>query len=39
MLAGRLELYTVAVFLSPDFWALARRPLWRWRPTPSGGRS
>jgi trk system potassium uptake protein TrkH len=39
MLAGRLELYTVAVFLSPDFWALARRPLWRWRPLPSGGRS
>jgi trk system potassium uptake protein len=38
MLAGRLELYTVAVFLSPDFWALARRPLWRWRSEPTGGR-
>lgn len=29
MLAGRLELYTLAVFLSPDFWRLARRPHWR----------
>jgi len=31
MLAGRLELYTVAVLLSPDFWAMARKPIWRWR--------
>ncbi len=29
MLAGRLELYTVAVLLSPDFWQMARRPQWR----------
>ncbi len=29
MLAGRLELYTVAVLLTPDFWQMARRPLWR----------
>ncbi len=26
MQAGRLELYTVAVLLTPDFWAMARRP-------------
>ena len=38
MLAGRLELYTVAVFLSPEFWALARRPVWRWRQSAPGGR-
>ncbi len=30
MLAGRLELYTVAVLLTPDFWAMARRPRLRW---------
>lgn len=26
MLAGRLELYTVAVLLTPGFWKMARRP-------------
>ncbi len=26
MLAGRLELYTVVVLLTPDFWKIARRP-------------
>jgi trk system potassium uptake protein TrkH len=26
MLAGRLELYTVVVLLTPDFWKMARRP-------------
>ncbi|MGM0680942.1 MAG: TrkH family potassium uptake protein, partial [Thermodesulfobacteriota bacterium] len=26
MLAGRLELYTVVVLLSPDFWKIARKP-------------
>ncbi|MBU0483716.1 MAG: TrkH family potassium uptake protein [Proteobacteria bacterium] len=31
MLAGRLELYTVAVLLTPDFWAMARKPVWRWQ--------
>lgn len=30
MLAGRLELYTVAVLLTPDFWAMARKPKLRW---------
>ncbi len=30
MLAGRLELYTVAVLLTPDYWAMARKPVWRW---------
>ncbi len=29
MLAGRLELYTVAVLLTPAFWAMARKPIWR----------
>lgn len=33
MMAGRLELYTVAVLLSPDFWSMARRPLFRWQIT------
>jgi trk system potassium uptake protein TrkH len=31
MLAGRLELYTVAVVLTPDFWQMARKPVWRWQ--------
>lgn len=31
MLAGRLELYTVAVLLTPDFWSMARKPVWRWQ--------
>ena len=36
MLAGRLELYTVFVLLTPDFWQMARRPAWRWsQNTPS----
>jgi len=30
MLAGRLELYTLAVLLTPDFWSMARKPVWRW---------
>jgi trk system potassium uptake protein TrkH len=30
MLAGRLELYTVAVLMTPDFWKMAKRPVWRW---------
>jgi len=29
MLAGRLELYTVAVLLTPGFWKMARRPKFR----------
>ena len=33
MLAGRLELYTVAVLLTPDFWRMARKPVWRWQMT------
>ncbi|MBA3004223.1 MAG: TrkH family potassium uptake protein [Desulfurivibrio sp.] len=31
MMAGRLELYTVAVLLTPDFWQMARKPVWRWQ--------
>ena len=31
MLAGRLELYTVVVLLTPDFWAMARKPVLRWK--------
>jgi trk system potassium uptake protein TrkH len=33
MLAGRLELYTVAVLLTPDYWAIARKPILRWKQT------
>jgi trk system potassium uptake protein TrkH len=36
MLAGRLELYTVAVLLSPDFWKMARKPIWRWQLSKNG---
>lgn len=38
MLAGRLELYTVAVLLTPDFWAMARKPNWRWHLTATGAK-
>ena len=31
MLAGRLELYTVAVLLTPAFWKMARKPVMRWQ--------
>jgi trk system potassium uptake protein TrkH len=31
MLAGRLELYTVAVLLTTDYWAMARKPVLRWK--------
>ncbi len=31
MLAGRLELYTIAVLLSPAFWKMARKPVMRWQ--------
>ncbi|MEW6429699.1 MAG: potassium transporter TrkG [Thermodesulfobacteriota bacterium] len=35
MLAGRLELYTVAVLFTPAYWAMAKRPRYRWtRPQP-----
>ncbi len=30
MLAGRLELYTVAIFLVPGFWKMTRAPRLRW---------
>ena len=30
MLAGRLELYTVAIFLVPEFWKMTRAPIFRW---------
>ncbi len=33
MLAGRLELYTVIVLLTPAFWKTARKPQWRFRRT------
>ena len=38
MLAGRLELYTVAVLLTPDFWVMARKQVWRWKLQESEGR-
>jgi len=34
MLAGRLELYTVVVLLTPDFWKMARKPVLRWHKVP-----
>ena len=39
MLAGRLELYTVAVLLTPDFWRMARKPVWRWQLKKTTGQS
>ncbi len=30
MLAGRLEFFTIAVLLTPEFWKMARGPEWRW---------
>ena len=38
MLAGRLELYTVAVLLTPDFWSMARKPVWRWSLRSTAGK-
>ncbi len=31
MVAGRLELYTIAVLLVPEYWKGARLPIWRWK--------
>ncbi len=31
MLAGRLELYTVAIFFTPEFWKMTRKPRFRWQ--------
>ena len=33
MLAGRLELYTVAILLTPGYWRMTRKPLLRWQTT------
>lgn len=33
MLAGRLELYTVAILLTPGYWKMTRKPLLRWKKT------
>jgi trk system potassium uptake protein TrkH len=30
MVAGRLELYTLAVLLAPGYWKGTRLPIWRW---------
>lgn len=30
MLAGRLELYTIAILLTPGYWKMTRKPLLRW---------
>ena len=43
MLAGRLELYTVIVLLTPAFWKTARKPQWRFQrakklPESGGGK-
>jgi trk system potassium uptake protein TrkH len=31
MLAGRLELYTVAILLTPSYWRMTRKPMLRWK--------
>jgi len=31
MLAGRLELYTIAILLTPSYWKMTRKPLLRWK--------
>lgn len=31
MLAGRLELYTIAILLTPGYWKMTRKPLYRWK--------
>lgn len=31
MLAGRLELYTIAILLTPGYWKMTRKPLLRWK--------
>ncbi len=31
MIAGRLELYTVAIFFTPEFWKMTRMPKLRWK--------
>ncbi|MDW7772256.1 MAG: TrkH family potassium uptake protein [Desulfobulbaceae bacterium] len=31
MLAGRLELYTIAILLTPGYWKMTRKPMWRWQ--------
>lgn len=38
MLAGRLELYTVAVLMTSDFWKMARKPTLRWQQSRTNGR-
>ena len=30
MLAGRLELYTIAILFTPGYWLMTRKPLFRW---------
>lgn len=37
MLAGRLELYTVAILLTPGYWKMAKKPLLRWQKHPGNG--
>ncbi len=36
MVAGRLELYTLAVLLVPQYWKGTRKPLWRWQKRAEG---
>ena len=39
MLAGRLELYTVAILLPPGYWKMVRKPLLRWQKQPHSGKT
>jgi trk system potassium uptake protein TrkH len=38
MLAGRLELYTVVILLTPGYWKTARKPLLRWKKQIGGSK-
>ncbi len=39
MLAGRLELYTIAILLTPGYWAMTRKPVLRWQRRQDTGRT
>lgn len=38
MLAGRLELYTIAILLTPSYWRMTRKPMFRWRKKENNGK-
>jgi len=38
MLAGRLELYTIAILLTPSYWKMTRKPQLRWKKMRESGK-